>query len=81
MKQAKLRWRCRRGTLELDRLLNRYLELFFQSACDQEKAAFESFLELQDNQLMEYLMGGVEPTDEQFQAIKRKILSSGNMDP
>ena len=53
----KLRWRCRRGTLELDLMLVRYLELRYQIADSQEQRSFLDLLELEDTELMGYLMG------------------------
>ena len=53
----KLRWRCRRGTLELDLLLIRYLENAYLAAEPKEKQAFLQLLELEDTDLMRYLMG------------------------
>jgi antitoxin CptB len=37
---AKLRWQCRRGTRELDLLLNRYLDTRYSLADEKEKARF-----------------------------------------
>ncbi|MCQ8103732.1 succinate dehydrogenase assembly factor 2 [Methylomonas sp. SURF-2] len=53
----KLRWRCRRGTLELDILLIRYLENSYLTADAEEQQAFLRLLELEDADLMRYLMG------------------------
>jgi antitoxin CptB len=53
----KLRWRCRRGTLELDLMLTRYLERCFTSADSTEQSAFLHLLTLEDSELMHYLMG------------------------
>lgn len=53
----KLRWRCRRGTLELDLLLERYLDRRYLSAGVEEKQAFLKLLELEDSELLRYLMG------------------------
>lgn len=53
----KLRWRCRRGTLELDLLLIRYLEIAYLAAETKEKQAFLQLLELEDTVLLRYLMG------------------------
>ena len=53
----KLRWRCRRGTLELDLLLERYLDRRYLSAGVEEKQAFLQLLELEDSELLRYLMG------------------------
>lgn len=53
----KLRWRCRRGTLELDLMLLRYLENSYLAACSTEQKTFLQLLELEDTDLMHYLMG------------------------
>lgn len=55
---AKLRWQCRRGTLELDLLLARYLEAGYVQATDEEKALFAELLAFEDDALLEILMGG-----------------------
>ncbi|AMK78277.1 MULTISPECIES: succinate dehydrogenase assembly factor 2 [Methylomonas] len=60
----KLRWRCRRGTLELDLMLLRYLENRYLVAEPMEQQAFLLLLELEDNELMRYLMGEQLPQDE-----------------
>jgi len=59
---AKLQWQCRRGTKELDLLLQRYLETSYWVADDEEKALFVELLKLEDDELMGVLMGesGVE---------------------
>lgn len=53
----KLRWRCRRGTLELDLMLLRYLENSYLAASSAERKTFVQLLELEDTDLMHYLMG------------------------
>jgi antitoxin CptB len=54
---AKLKWQCRRGTKELDFLLNRYLETEYLLASDKEKALFVELLQLEDDRLIEALIG------------------------
>jgi antitoxin CptB len=58
---SKLKWQCRRGTLELDILLTRYLETCFDCANKDEQAEFISLLKLEDMVLIPYLMGDREP--------------------
>ncbi|MGR8929823.1 MAG: FAD assembly factor SdhE [Gammaproteobacteria bacterium] len=53
----KLRWRCRRGTLELDLMLRRYLDQRFSLAETDEKQAFIRLLDMEDSELLKYLMG------------------------
>ena len=45
---SKIRWRCRRGTKELDHLLLSYFETHYRAANESEKASFEEILSLQD---------------------------------
>src|SRR5262245_53512193 len=54
---ARLRWRCRRGMLENDLILSRYLDARGQGISDAEVAALNRFLELRDNELCDLLSG------------------------
>ncbi len=69
----KLRWRCRRGTLELDLMLIRYLDRRFSSAEPQEQQAFLNLLELEDSDLMRYLMGEQVPENSELKTIVMRI--------
>ena len=62
--RAELRWRCRRGMKELDILLLRYLEQCYDQASSRERQAFSQLLDLQDPELMAFLMGRVAPEDQ-----------------
>ena len=57
MTPGEVRWRCRRGNLELDRLLGRYLRVRYPVAPPEERAAFESLLRLEDPVLLDLLTG------------------------
>jgi antitoxin CptB len=57
---ARLRWQCRRGTKELDKLLNRYLETGYLTADQEERALFVELLEMEDDMLMGALVGDLE---------------------
>jgi antitoxin CptB len=50
---GKLRWQCRRGSRELDLLLNTYLHTCYPSADDDEKARFMEMLKLDDSELLD----------------------------
>lgn len=54
---AKLRWQCRRGTKELDFLLNRYLETGYLAADQGERELFVELLGMEDDVLVRVLMG------------------------
>lgn len=55
--QDALRWRCRRGTRELDLMLMRYLENRYRQAPEHEQEAFRNLLELPDPELSGLLFG------------------------
>ena len=70
---SKLRWQCRRGTLELDILLENYLNSSYLSASDEEKETFVTLLTLEDTELLPYLMGDRIPNSEALSALVNKI--------
>ncbi len=57
---ARLRWQCRRGTKELDFLLNRYLDAGYFAADQRERALFVELLGKEDDELSAVLMAKVE---------------------
>lgn len=71
----KLRWQCRRGTLELDIMLENYLDAGYIKADELEKSAFRSLLALEDNELLPYLMGDKLPIAEDLATLVNKIRS------
>jgi len=71
MDKSRLRWQCRRGMKELDHLLVGYLDNFFDDADDDEKEAFQSLLELPDPEVIAYLLGKEEPTEDMAGVVGR----------
>ena len=59
----RLRWRCRRGMLENDLILTRFLDARGAAISDSEIAALDGLLDLSDNDLWDLLSGRQEPTD------------------
>lgn len=72
---SKLRWRCRRGTKELDTLTTRYLENFFATASLDEQQEFAALLEWQDPLLNRLLMREAPAENNLQEAIVQKIHS------
>ncbi|MDD1638308.1 MAG: succinate dehydrogenase assembly factor 2 [Methylococcaceae bacterium] len=70
---ARLRWQCRRGTKELDLLLQRYLETRYLPADGEEKALFIKLLELEDDELLAVLMGDLEVEAGELKLLVEKI--------
>ena len=65
--QRRLRWKCRRGLLELDLILNKYLE---KVPDDDELPAF---LELPDNDLWDFISGRRDDYDARFGGIVARL--------
>ena len=55
-KRARLRWRGRRGLLENDLILTRFLDAHETSLTDEEVDAFSRLMDLSDNDLMGLLL-------------------------
>jgi antitoxin CptB len=62
--RARLRWRARRGLLENDLILTRYLDANEISMTDDEVDAFSRLMDLSDNDLMDLLLIRKEPEGE-----------------
>lgn len=69
----RLQWRCRRGTRELDALLDGWLEAHHTSLDEGQFAAFDALLDQQDPVLWDWLMGYAEPTRAEWRAIVAEI--------
>jgi len=64
VKRARLRWRARRGLLENDLILTRFLDSHEMELTDQEVAAFSRLMELPDSELLDLLLARKEPDGE-----------------
>ncbi|WP_189345040.1 FAD assembly factor SdhE [Undibacterium macrobrachii] len=62
--RARLRWRARRGLLENDLILTRFLDAHEETMSDDEVDAFSRLMDISDNALMDLLMGKKEPEDQ-----------------
>lgn len=49
------RWRCRRGMLELDIILQRFMDNYYQQLSAEELKQFEQLLSLPDNDLWDLI--------------------------
>ena len=59
--RARLRWRARRGLLENDLILTRFLDAHETDLTDDDVDALTRLLDLADNPLMDLLLGRAEP--------------------
>ena len=69
---GRLRWRARRGTRELDRLLGWGLDARFVAADEARREDFDALLDTPDPQLWDWLTGQVLPAPR-FAAIIDEI--------
>ena len=53
----RIRWRCRRGLLELDIVLGRFIEQGYLSLDEAQQAAFDALLDMPDNELWDMIAG------------------------
>ena len=59
----RVRWHCRRGLLELDVVLTRFLDRHFERLSPQQRAAFNRLLDYPDNDLWDFVSGKQPPPD------------------
>lgn len=60
----RLRWQCRRGLLELDLLLTRFLDQRYMELTTDQQQAFQRLLERPDQSLFAWLQGQESSPDE-----------------
>lgn len=53
---SRIRWRCRRGLLELDIVLGRFIEQYAQLS-DRQKIVFDTLLDMPDTKLWDMIGG------------------------
>ena len=68
-----MRWRCRRGMLENDILLTRYLDAAAGKIGEQDVIALDRLLDMNDNELWDLLSGRKEPDDDVLQSMVRQL--------
>ena len=66
VEKARMLWRCRRGMLELDLLLERFMAEAYDDLTDVQLSTFKRLLEEPDPDLYAWLMGYDSPKDEEL---------------
>jgi antitoxin CptB len=77
-KVKQLAWQCRRGMLEIDILVKRYLDHHYVSASDADRVCFEQFLTENDQNLFEWLTGKTPAPRQDYQALIAIMRSKPN---
>ena len=71
-----LRWRCRRGMLELDILLERFLDRRYAALEPEERELFHQLLDQEDDVLWDWLSGKIEPEEQGIAQLVQQIRST-----
>jgi antitoxin CptB len=69
----RVRWRSRRGLLELDIVLGRFIETYYAQLDESERQTFEEMLDMPDNPLWDMIAGRQEATQAEQQVLLEKI--------
>lgn len=73
LKKGYLQWRCRRGTKELDVVLNRFLDAQYEKLSNMELQNFDKLLDTQDTILWYWLSGQQTPDKKPLKLLISKI--------
>ena len=69
----RLRWQCRRGMLELDLLLQHFVDCCAPDLDRAERHLLQALLEYPDQLLLTYLLGESAPADTRLAALVQRI--------
>lgn len=70
------RWHCRRGMLELDLVLERFMDKHFGRLTEQQKEQLHLLLEYEDYDLWEAIMGRKAPENKNLEPVLGLIRAS-----
>jgi antitoxin CptB len=70
---ARIRWRCRRGMLENDLILHRFLDTCADSLTEDDVANLDALLDMPDNALWDTFAGRDEPGDPALAAFVARL--------
>ncbi len=71
MKQLeRIRWRTRRGMLELDIVLGRFVDRHYANLNEAGQAAFDALLEMPDTELWDMITGKAAPKAECLEVLE-----------
>ena len=74
---ARIRWRCRRGLLELDIVLGRFIEQYARLD-PQQRLVFDALLDLPDTSLWDMISGKLPALNEEQRELVELINMAGN---
>ncbi|HVY05448.1 MAG TPA: succinate dehydrogenase assembly factor 2 [Burkholderiales bacterium] len=65
----RIRWQCRRGLLELDLVLARFLDVHLENLSPEKLSIFRQLLDWPDNDLWDLVTGKVSPPNAETAGI------------
>lgn len=74
--RARMRWRCRRGMLELDIVLQRFIDKHYARLGASQLEQFETLLSLSDHDLWAMIAGKATVPDETFLSLLKLLQQS-----
>ncbi|MFP3873242.1 MAG: succinate dehydrogenase assembly factor 2 [Thiohalophilus sp.] len=73
LEQSRIYWQCRRGMLELDLMLQPFVENHFAGLTPRQRHALATLLRYPDQQLLDYLLGHGVPHDKDVADVAEQI--------
>ncbi len=70
---ARVRWLCRRGMQELDRLVGPFVEQHYEALSDADKRRMVRLLETEDDLLWDWFLGRARPEDQELTGLVERI--------
>jgi len=65
----RVRWHCRRGLLELDLILGRFVERYYEGLDEEGRLIFQELLARPDNELLDWALGRSAPGETRYRRI------------
>ena len=72
----RVRWHCRRGLLELDLILARFMDRHYEGLDGEARALFQELLQQPDNDLLDWALGRSAPAGTRYQRIVELLRAS-----
>ena len=77
----RMQWAARRGMLELDLVLEPFVNTRYSDLSDLDRATFQRLMLCEDQELFSWLLQREEPEDKEFAAIIEQILKFARTAP
>jgi antitoxin CptB len=76
-----MRWAARRGMLELDLVLEPFVNVRFRELDDADRQRFEQLMLCEDQDLFAWFLGREQPADKEIAAIVEQVLEFSRARP